>query len=59
MSIDYENGVSYLSLKGGDIDHTISLNSPKGIEYLKNRSANIALDFDKDDKLVGIELLGL
>lgn len=57
MSIDNENGIKNIPLLNGEVAKTISL-SDEGCEFLDSKGADIVLDFDKDGKLINIELMG-
>ncbi len=58
MTIDSENGIKYISLNKGEVKKTVSI-SDDGVKFLNELGADIILDFDKDNNLVGIELMGL
>ncbi len=58
MTIDNENGVKYITVGGGETKKTVSI-SDSGAKFLDELGADIILDFDENNKLVGIELMGL
>jgi len=59
ISSDDENGVKYLTFKNTEkVERTVSL-SDEGCKFLDAIGADIVLDFDENDELVGIELMGL
>jgi uncharacterized protein YuzE len=58
MSTDEESGIKYITLKNGNVKKTQSI-ADEGTEILDKLGADIVLDFDEDDNLVGIELIGL
>jgi hypothetical protein len=57
INIDHENGIIYMPLLNKEVKRTISL-SNKGCQYLNDEGADIVLDFDENDKLIGLELIG-
>lgn len=56
MRIDHENGIKNISLNGGEVNKTVSLSDDPG--FLDSLGADVILDFDKDGKLINIELMG-
>lgn len=58
MTIDSENGIKYIALNNNEVKKTKSI-SDDGVKVLNELGADIVLDFDKDNNLVGIELIGL
>lgn len=56
MSIDHENGIKNISIGSGEVNKTVSLSEDK--LFLDKVGADIILDFDKDGKLMNIELMG-
>ncbi|HCA67684.1 MAG: hypothetical protein UW39_C0021G0002 [Parcubacteria group bacterium GW2011_GWC2_44_17] len=58
MRIDHENGIKYVTLRDGTSHKTISI-SDDGAKFLDSLGADIILDFDENNNLIGIELLGL
>jgi hypothetical protein len=57
ITIDSDNGIKKVYLCDGVIAKTTSL-SDEGCIFLDNAGADIILDFDKDGKLLNIELIG-
>lgn len=57
MAIDNENGIKYISLGNGEVKKTISI-SDDGVKFLGDLGADIVLDLDENNNLVGIELMG-
>ena len=58
MSIDYDNGIKHIPFGPEKSYRTVSV-SDDGSEFLDSIGADVVLEFDKNNKLVGIELLGL
>lgn len=56
MRVDHENGIKNITLSSGDVNKTVSLSEDK--EFLDGAGSDIILDFDKDGKLINIELMG-
>lgn len=57
MTIDHENGIKYIPLKGGKVKYSSSI-SEEGSKILDQQGSDIVLDFDENDQLIGIELIG-
>jgi len=57
MTIDSENGIKHILLSKNEIKKTKSI-SDDGVGFLNELGADIVLDFDKDNNLVSIELMG-
>lgn len=57
MTMDHENGVSYIALGKSEVKKTISL-SDEGCKYLDKLGADVILDFNEAGELIGIELMG-
>jgi hypothetical protein len=57
MTVDHENGIKNITLSSGDVMETVSL-SDEGCPFLDDKGADIILDFDKDGKLINIQLMG-
>ena len=57
INIDPESGVKYLALSSDVVSKTVSL-SEEGCKYLDDSACDIVLDFNENDKLIGIELIG-
>lgn len=56
MSVDHENGIKNISLSSGEVAKTVSLSDDKS--FLDSIGVDVILDFDKDGKLINIELMG-
>lgn len=57
MTIDHENGIKYIVLNDHKTKYSASI-SDEGTKILDQRGSDIVLDFDENDQLVGIELVG-
>lgn len=57
MRIDHESGIKNISLDEGEVAKTVSLSDDP--DFLDSMGADIILDFNKEGKLINIELMGL
>ena len=56
MRIEHESGIKNISLSNGEVAKTVSLSDEN--DFLDSIGSDVILDFDKDGKLLNIELMG-
>jgi len=57
MSVDKENGIKRIHISDKKPKYSVSL-SDEGSKFLDSLGADIILDFDDEDRLISIELIG-